>query len=144
MKKVTVLLILLSFSAFSYAQKKPKIKGNKVVTEITKEIYESFNAVEIDDALEVNLVQGSTNSYRLKTDENLLDIIQFSVRDSILKVYSVNKITSSKKLEIDLTVQEIEHLILKNDAKKTRPVDGKFNDIRFGCTNSQRPTHRQF
>ena len=123
MKKI-VLGIILLFSVVAVAQKKPKIKGNKIVTEINKDILESFNAVEIDDALEVNLVQGNKSSYRLKTDENLIDIIQFSIRDSILKVYSVNKIVSSKKLEIDLVVQEIEHLILKNNAKVKG--EGKF------------------
>ncbi len=121
MKRVTVLIILLAFSVHTYAQKKPKIKGNRVVTEMTKELFESFNAIEIDDALELTLTQGSSNSYYIKTDENLHDIVQFSVRDSILKIYSSNKIVSSKKLEIELTITEIEHIILKNDAK----VEGK-------------------
>lgn len=120
MKKVLVASILL-MSVCAYAQKKPKIKGNKEVTEMSKEIYESFNAIEVDDGLEVTLVQGRTNGYSIKIDENLLDIVQFSVRDSILKVYSVNRIVSSKKLEIELTVEEVEHIILKNDAK----IEGK-------------------
>lgn len=125
MRNLIILIILLSVNAITLAQKKPKIKGNRVVSEIYKDIYESFNALEIDDELEVNLIQGSTNRYRLKTDENLFDIIQFSVRDSILMVYSVNKIVSSKKIEIDLFIKEIEHLILKNDVKVNG--EGSFN-----------------
>ncbi|WP_027395081.1 GIN domain-containing protein [Aquimarina latercula] len=125
MKKITLFIVLLSITTISFAQKKPKIKGNKVVTELSKEIFENFNAIEIDDALEVNLTQTGENSYFIKTDENLLDIVQFSVRDSILKIYTTNRIVSSKKLEISLNVKEIKHLILKNDAKVEGT--GRFN-----------------
>ncbi|WP_027392450.1 GIN domain-containing protein [Aquimarina latercula] len=121
MKKITILIVLLSITTITFGQKKPKIKGNKVVTELNKEILENFNAIEIDDALEVNLTQTGENSYFITTDENLLDIVQFSVKDSILKIYTTNRIVSSKKLEISLNVKEIKHLILKNDAK----VEGK-------------------
>ena len=136
MKKAIFIIFLVSFATSVSAQKKPKIKGNKVVMEINKEIYESFNAIEIDDALKVNLIQGRTNKYRLKTDENLLDIIQFSVRDSILKVYAVNKIINSKKLEIDLTVREIEHIILKNDAEVKGTGDFRSDKLYLSAYNS--------
>ena len=117
MKKITILTILLLCSFFINAQKKAKVKGNKIVTEVTKEILETFNAIEIDDNLEVNLRQGNQNGYFLMADENLIDIVQFKVKDSILKIFTTNKIVSSKKLEITLTVNEIEHIMLKNDAK---------------------------
>lgn len=117
MKKQLILLTVLLVGVAVSAQKKPKIKGNKEVTQVIKEISQDFNALEIDDALEVTLSQGDNNAYSLNIDSNLVDILQFSVTDSILKVYTTNNITSSKKLEIHLTVKELEHLILKNDAK---------------------------
>lgn len=116
MKKIILVVLLLSFSSFTFAQKKPKIKGNKTVTEITKDIFEPFNTIEIDDALKVELNQSKENTYFLKTDENLIDIIQFNIKDSILKIYTTNRIIKSKKLKIVLNIKNLEYLILKNDA----------------------------
>lgn len=129
MKKQTIFFLITLVSLSVAAQKKPKIQGNKDVTQVIKEIPEVFNALEIDDALEVTLTQGNNNAYALNTDSNLVDVIQFKVMDSILKIYTINKITTSKKLEINLTVAEIEHLILKNDAKVTG--EGRFEADRF-------------
>jgi hypothetical protein len=129
MKKQTIFFVAALMSLSMVAQKKPKIQGNKEVTQVIKEIPEEFNALEIDDELEVTLTQGGNNAYSLNTDSNLIDVIQFKVTDSILKIYSINKITSSKKLEIKLTVAEIEHLILKNDAKVIG--EGRFTADKF-------------
>jgi len=117
MKKTIGLLLAITLTTSSFAQKKPKIKGNKEVVTTTHTIATGFNALEVDDALELVLVQGSQNLYTLTTDQNLQDIIQVTVKDSILKIYSTNKITSSKKLEINLNFINLEHITLKNDAK---------------------------
>ncbi len=112
-----ILVAVVLIGSTTYAQKKPKIKGNKNVTTVMKTMDAEFNAIEIDDALEVILNQSDENSYTVNADENLHDIIQFRVYDSILKIYSVNKIVSSKKLEIHLNVVVLKHIILKNDAQ---------------------------
>ena len=138
MKKITILTILLLCSFFINAQKKAKVKGNKIVTEVTKDIFETFNAIEIDDNLEVNLRQGNQNGYFLMADENLIDIVQFKVKDSILKIFTTNKIVSSKKLEITLTVNEIEHIILKNDAKLTGEGELSSEKLYLSAYNSSK------
>lgn len=112
---VTTILVLTTLSVM--AQKKPKIKGDKDVITTTHVLERGFNAIEINDGLEVTMRQSNTNSYILTTDKNLQDIVQFSVNDSVLKIYTTNKITSSKKLEIDLSFVNLEHIDLKNDAK---------------------------
>ncbi|WP_074405490.1 MULTISPECIES: GIN domain-containing protein [Aquimarina] len=116
-KKSILIVALLSLSISIFAQKKPKIKGNRIIKELTKDIPETFNTIEIDDELEIILNQNDQNGYYLKTDENLIDIVQFKVTDSVLKIYTTNRIVRSRKLEISLNVKEIEHIILKNDAK---------------------------
>jgi len=117
MKKSIILIVFLIISTSIYAQKKPKIKGDKDVVTMTNTIMASFNSLEIDDALEVTLVQGEQNGYTLTTDKNLQDIVQFKVIDSVLRIYTSNEITSSRKLEISLDFMNIEHITLKNDAK---------------------------
>lgn len=117
MKKTKVLFAALLITISLAAQKKQKIEGNKEVAPLIKEIPENFNALEVNDDLEINIHQGSSNSYRLNADSNLHTVVQFIVTDSILKVFTTEKITSYKKLEIDLTVSELEHLIIKHDSE---------------------------
>ena len=129
MKKTFIFLLAIGLCSFTYAQKKPKVKGNKEVIQVIREIPEDFNALEIDDGLKINLSQGVENGYILNVDSNLVDVLQFFVVDSVLKVYTTNNIVSSKKVEITMTVKGLEHLILKNDAEVEG--EGPFNSERF-------------
>lgn len=119
MKSLIVVLALLGLGTLANAQKKPKIKGNKEVTEVVRKIDGTFNIIEVDDGLEVTLFQGNENNYVLKVDNNLIDVIDFSVFDNTLRIYTLFKITAKKKLDIQLTVRDVEQLILKNGAKVT-------------------------
>lgn len=101
-KRILVLILLVLVSGSVFAQKKQKIKGNKEVVEVYKNL-EPFTKVEILDELAVNLMQTQSEGYRLKTDSNLVDVIKFEVIDGTLKIYTTNRIISSKNLEIYLT-----------------------------------------
>lgn len=116
MKKQILFLLVLAIGTIAYAQKKPKIQGNKVVVDIYNTLGE-FSAIEVSDDLEVTLTQTESNGYHLKTDENLAPIIKFDIEDEVLKIYAVNRITSSKKLEIDVTFKNINELMIKGDTK---------------------------
>ncbi len=116
MKKVVILLMSLTVSLSACAQKKPKIKGNKIVTDIFNSL-EDFNAVEIGDNLTVHIMQSGTNGYHLKADANLTDVVQFDILNGVLKIYTTHKITAYKDLEIALTFDELESITLKNDAR---------------------------
>lgn len=112
---ITILLLLMSSALL--AQKKPKIQGNKEVIQVSRDIQGTFNALEIDDGLEVNLNPGAKNGFIMDLDANLVDVVQFFVVDSVLRVYTTHNITSKKKLDIYLSASYLEHLMLKNDAR---------------------------
>lgn len=117
MKKIVLAVLALSMTTLSFAQKKPKIKGDKDVVTTINTLSNGFNILHIDDALEVSMTQSTKNAYTLTTDKNLQDIVQFNVKDSVLKIYTSNRITGSKKLKIHLDFINIEHITLKNDAE---------------------------
>lgn len=139
MKRNSAIFLLLMCSAIAFAQKKDKIKGNKLVTEITRILPQEFNALELDDNIDITISQGNQNSYHLAVDDNLVDIIKFEVRDSILKISTTHDITAMKKMEIDLVVSELEHIILKNNTKiksngrlnSEKVYLSSYNDARF-------------
>lgn len=115
--KNTITMLLLSVMISSCAaQKKPRIKGDKNVLEINNIIKEGFNKIVIDDGLEVKFIPSQTSFYRLETDANIAKGMNFKVVDSVLQIYSENRIVSSKKLNIEVSAGNIEAITLKNDA----------------------------
>lgn len=116
MKKIVLILILLVVSTSIFAQKKAKLKGNRIVTDVFKTL-DGFNTLEIGDNLEVLISQAPNNGYHLQADENLVADINFVVVDSVLKISTTSNITSSKKLKINLTVKNVENITLRDEAK---------------------------
>lgn len=99
MKKIILMLILAICVSNVFAQKKEKLKGNKIVTDVFNTL-EGFNAVDIGDNLKVTISQAGNNGYHLMADENLVSDINFQVIDSVLKIYTTSNIVSKKNLKL--------------------------------------------
>ncbi len=112
---ITLIVLLACFQTF--AQRKPKIKGNKSVVEVREDL-PSYKAIELIDDLEIVLQKGSNEGYTINADDNLIDVLKFKVQDSILIISSFYKITSKKKLEITVNYTELESITMR---------DGKIN-----------------
>lgn len=112
MKKVILALLVLS-NCLVHAQRKPKIKGNRSVVEINEEL-PPFNAVELNDDLEIFLQKSNTEGYSIVADDNLLDILKFKVVDSTLIISSFYKIIAKKQLDITVNYRELEGITLRD------------------------------
>ena len=116
MKNIATLIVLLvCFQTF--AQRKPKIKGNKSVIEVREDL-PPYNAIELIDDLQIVLQKGSSEGYTINADDNLIDVLKFKVEDSTLFISSFYKITSKKKLEITVNYTELGSITMR---------DGKIN-----------------
>lgn len=105
MKKF-VLPLLLLFVVSTSAQRKPKIKGNRVVTEVNGEL-PAFNAIVLEDDLDIVLKKSFGPGYRIEADDNLVDILKFKVEDSTLVISSFYTVTSKKKFNITVEFVEL-------------------------------------
>lgn len=110
MKRI-LLLTLLTFNVVAYAQRKPKIKGNRNVVEVREDL-PSFNAVRLDDNLEVYLQESSSEGYVLEADDNLVEILKFRVVDGTLSISSFYNIKSKKKLKVTVLFNRMNHVSL--------------------------------
>jgi hypothetical protein len=135
MKLKIILLTFLILSSALFAQKKSKIKGNKLVTDVYMELGD-FNAIEIGDNLNVNLTQSLANGYHIKADENLIPVVKFELLDSVLRIYTTAKITKNKKLEINLNFKDISQLVLKDDAEVKSLNKLDFRNLDFIALNN--------
>tara|TARA_R110002050_G_scaffold179118_3_gene312481 strand:- start:139453 stop:140301 length:849 start_codon:yes stop_codon:yes gene_type:complete len=111
--KYSVLMICWFVGCFSYGQRKPKIKGSKVVIEVREDL-EPFNAIELNDDLEINLKKSSDYGYSLTIDDNLVDVLKFRVVDNTLSISSFYTISAKKKLEITVYYDELNSLVMRD------------------------------
>ena len=110
-KKGFILAFILLCNTIVYAQRKEKVKGNKNVTTQETPI-NSFNKILVGEDFFIDIIEGESASVFIEVDENLHDVIQFNVADSVLSFKTTKKITSSKKLNIKViyttSLKEIE------------------------------------
>ncbi len=102
MKKSILLIIALCFTVISFAQKREKIKGSKVVKTIQKEIA-AFETLEVEDNLEVILVKGEKCGLEIDADENLHEAIGISLNGKALRLTTTKEISGFKKLAVKVT-----------------------------------------
>ena len=136
MKKYTLLLLLSIFSIVTFAQKKEKIKGDKNVTTVTNGFDRVFTAIEVSDNLKVTLTKSLQNSYTLSTDKNLHDVIQLTVNEGVLRIYTTRNIVKSKELHITLSLNNLESIFLKDDAELKMDKVFDSNTIIINAQNS--------
>lgn len=113
MKKLFFLSLTIFFVLQLPAQRKPKIKGNKNVVEV-RENLPVFNAIQLDDDLEVHLQKSSAEGYSMELDDNLIDVLKFKVEDSTLFISSFYNITSKRKLDITVNYASLNKIIMNN------------------------------
>ena len=113
--KLNIILITFCIGTFGFAQKKEKIKGNKFIKVKQHQIAE-FSELNLNDKFEVFLLKGTVPQVELETDENLHEVIQFSVSDKgVLSFNNTHHITSKKKLNIRITVTDKFNSILTSE-----------------------------
>ena len=131
MKKNTILIVLLLVTTLTFAQKREKIKGTKIVTTSIKEVGD-FDAIEVDDNIEVYLERGEKNEIKIEADDNLHDIIGMDLREKTLRLYTSKESTIFKKLSVRVTyTKSLTKVITKNEAIVYAIQELQLDDINF-------------
>ncbi|MFB9077206.1 GIN domain-containing protein [Flavobacterium procerum] len=135
MKKSTALLLLLFVTTLTFAQKREKIKGSKIVTTSIKEVG-NFDAIEVDDNLEVYLERGEKNEIKIEADDNLHDIIGMDLREKTLRLYTNKESNIYKKLAVRVTyTSSLNKVITKNEAIVYAIQELQLDNITFNCVD---------
>lgn len=122
--KLKLIILTLLISTFSFAQKKEKIKGNKLV-KVQQYSIAPFSTLQLNEKFEVALLKGDTPLIEIETDENLHDVITYAVdQNGVLSLNTTHQITSKKRLNIRITVTEqFNNLILTDKAEVSSLID---------------------
>jgi hypothetical protein len=130
MKKI-VLISCLFITALSFAQKKEKIKGSKIVKSEQKQI-ERFESLEVEDNLEVFLVKGNECGLEIEADDNLIEFVEYKLAGNNLRISTSKDISSYKKLSIRVTyTDKFNMVIAKDETNVTALSDVVLDNITF-------------
>lgn len=121
MKNYTATLLLLLSTTLTLAQNKEKIKGSKTVTVEQRQVG-NFEALIVEDNLEVHLERGERTELKIEADENLHDIISLDLSDNILRVYTTKQATNYKKMIVRVTYTNDLNLITSKDESTVNAI----------------------
>jgi hypothetical protein len=113
MKKIITLSILF-ISVLTYAQKKEKVKGSKIVKLEQKQV-EDFESIEVEDNLEVFLVKGNDSGLEVEADDNLIEFVDFKLTGENLRISTSREISSFKKLSVRVTYTDKFNMVIAKD-----------------------------
>lgn len=131
MKKNILLFAIMLFTVGTFAQKKEKIKGNKVVTLTQKEIG-SFESLEVSDNLEIFLIKGDKCALEIEADENLHEIIAIDLKAGNLRLSTTKEVTNSKKFSLRVTyTDDFNMLVAKDDANISTLTELNLSSVTF-------------
>lgn len=130
-KNIQFLLVTLLVTQLSFAQKKEKIKGSKIVTTSIKEVG-SFDAIEVEDNIEVYLEKGEKNEIKIEADDNIHDIIGTDLKEKTLRLFTTKESTIFKKLAVHIIyTNSLTKVSVKNDAIVYAIQEVQLDDITF-------------
>ncbi len=131
MKNQIAIFLLVLSTTLTLAQKKDKIKGSRTVTIENKDVG-NFQALEVEDNIEVNLERGEKNNIKIEADDNLHDIISFHLKDNTLRIYTTKEAVNYKKLIVRVTYNSDLNLVTsKNEATINAIEEIQLDEITF-------------
>lgn len=121
MKKIITLLLLILATTVTFAQKKEKIKGSKIVTTERREI-DNFQELVIEDNLEVQLERGEKAEIKIEADENLHEVISLEQYNKTLRIYTTQLASSYKKMIVRVTYTDDLNLIISKNESSVNAI----------------------
>jgi hypothetical protein len=130
MKKIITLTILF-ISVLTFAQKKEKIKGSKIVKLEQKQVGD-FESIEVEDNLEVFLVKGDDCALEIEADDNLIEFVDYKLTGKNLRISTTRDMSSYKKLSVRVTYNDkLNMVIAKDETNVTALSDVTVDNVTF-------------
>lgn len=130
MKKIVVLCFLF-LTAITFAQKREKIKGSKIVKLEQKQVGD-FESLEVEDNLEIFLIKGNECGIEIEADDNLIESVEYKLTGKNLRISTSRDISSFKKLSVRVTYNDkFNMLIAKDETNVTALSDVVLDNITF-------------
>lgn len=120
MKKIVFLITVLLITGSTVIAQE-KVKGNRDVT-VKQSYIDPFEKIVINNDFSVEIAYNEKPSVEIETDDNLHDVIKFSVENGVLTFSTSKRITSKKKMLITVYYSNILKEIELNDGSEIRSL----------------------
>lgn len=115
----------------TFAQKKEKVKGSKIVKLEQKQV-DNFESIELEDNLEVFLVKGEECGLEIEADDNLIEFVDYKLTGKNLRISTTRDINSFKKLSVRITYNDkLNMVIAKDETNVTALTDVTLDNVTF-------------
>jgi hypothetical protein len=130
MKKIITLLILFT-TILTFAQKKEKVKGSKIVKLEQKQVND-FESLEVENNLEIFLIKGNECGIEIEADDNLIEFVEYKLAGKNLRISTSKDISSYKKLSVRVTYTDKFNLVsAKDETNVTALSDVVLDNVTF-------------
>ena len=130
MKKI-ITLSFLFLTLLTFAQKKEKVKGSKIVKLEQKQVND-FESLEVEDNLEIFLIKGNECGIEIEADDNLIEFVEYKLAGKNLRISTSRDISSYKKLSVRVTyTDKFNMLIAKDETNVTALSDVALDNVTF-------------
>ncbi|MGS2727040.1 GIN domain-containing protein [Psychroserpens sp. BH13MA-6] len=138
MKNITLcLLVILGWSASSFAQDSEKIKGDRNLT-IKQTYVDEFKKIIIGEDFKVELFYNKKPSVEIETDDNLHEYINIAVVEGVLTLASTGDIRP-RKLEVKINYGDMfSDIEVKDDAEVRSLTSLELNNAMLKTSGSSR------
>ncbi|QCE42121.1 GIN domain-containing protein [Psychroserpens sp. NJDZ02] len=128
MTKQLLPLLFILMTTITFAQKKQKVKGSRVLTTKMTGV-NAFQRLVLNEEFEVRLVKSDSTKVSIMTDDNLHEYIKIVSQDSTLTLKTTGRL-QEKKLEIIVYYSDLLNTIeLKEDAEISSTSSLDFKDL---------------
>src|SRR5436190_21250685 len=117
MKKITFIAATLLATTLTFGQLKEKVKGSKIVT-IEQKKTDSFDAIDVNDDVEISLIKGEKSGVEIEADDNLHEALGLQQIGNTLVISMAKEISGYKKFNIRVTyTSTFKSVVTRNKAK---------------------------
>jgi hypothetical protein len=109
LKLLTVVILVVGFTACVDAQIRRTVTGNRDVVRVDRPAG-NFTGIRVSTGIDVYLKQTGDESISLEADENLHDYIKTEIRDGVLHVFTEVNIRSAEMKRVYVTMDKIESI----------------------------------
>jgi len=138
MRKITIIVALLATTTLTFGQLKDKLKGSKIVT-IEQKKTDSFDAIDVNDDVEISLIKGDKSGVEIEADDNLHEALGLQQVGNTLVISMAKEISSYKKFNIRVTYTgTFKSVVTRNKSKVNALEEIKLDNIDFKCLENSK------
>ncbi len=105
--KITAILVILFTTSSCFMESVTGIRGNGNVVSEDRTLNSEFDAIKVQQGINLYITQGSVADLNVEADENILDLLITEVKNGELKIYFDKNVYRAKERNVYLTINKI-------------------------------------